>query len=369
MWNRIFIAGGIAVFLVLVSVLLLTGVPWRNVAFQEHERRLRAIEGEMQARREAATARANLRESGKATEGRVDGAMKGSPAGSTGDDEGLKERVAALEARLEATERTIRDLSEAPTARSRADLASKDPGQRREGLKALKSRARDDAEARKAVLEMLGDPDPQVRAEALRSLRDILDDETVPRVMELLGDASPEVRREAIKRLSESGVTGSAPAIAEMLADQDPRVRQAAAAALGDLGARDHAPALLKALDDADPGVKGEAILAVGKLQDPAVIDQLRSRYAPGQGETSLQIALALKNLGDSQPYQEEVRRLVDAAQNSEDEAARVEAMRVLARNAPEEAREILNRASTDASSRVRKEAEKALRDAEKKKR
>lgn len=115
--------------------------------------------------------------------------------------------------------------------------------------------------------------------------------------------------------------------------------------------------------------MRGEAILSLGKLGNPAMLDPLRARFASGQGEESMRIAQAIKDLGDPRFLQEEVARLSEAARTSEDEAVRADAVKMLARYAPEEAREVLDGAASDASARVRKEAEKALRDAGKKKR
>lgn len=224
MGNRIALASVGAAILVLAFVLIFGGGPSRNGSPGDLEARIESLEVKMRTPLEGKAGGGDLRGSRETVlPGGDGGAMKARAADPGGAAGGLEDRVTALEDRLGAIEGILRALAESPGGRSRADLASADPAERREGLKALKKRAGDDAEAREAIRRMLDDPDPRVRAEALRSLRGRLDAETLSRVSELLGDPSPEVRREAIKSLSEAGATGSAPAIAGLLADPDSR--------------------------------------------------------------------------------------------------------------------------------------------------
>ncbi len=106
--------------------------------------------------------------------------------------------------------------------------------------------------------------------------------------------------------------------------------------------------------------------MVLGVLYGGAAAAALRSLYDQGTGGQALPIAIALKNLGDEQPFREEAKGLSQAALTSPDEKLRHEAVKILAKHAPETHREVFTQALNDSSLRVREAAGKAL-DAEKK--
>jgi HEAT repeat protein len=163
-----------------------------------------------------------------------------------------------------------------------------------------------------ALVAALDDPDPHVRAVAVRSLGRLAPDvpgavpalvglfpdlgairavaefraagaEAVPRLTELLNHPDPAVRRNAARTLGRIGEAArpSAPALAARLTDDDPAVREYAAKALGGIGpsAAAAVPELVKLLDDPEPQVRQGAVVALGDMREAAkeVLPRLRA--------------------------------------------------------------------------------------------
>lgn len=123
-----------------------------------------------------------------------------------------------------------------------------------------------------ALVDVLGDSDPYVRASGAQALGQIGPPATpsVPALGRLLRDPAPSVRQEAIGALVRIDPTGRAalPIIVGSLQDSLPRVRVAAAVALGSLQAR-ALPALgqlIARLSDGDNSVRAEAVFAIGRI-------------------------------------------------------------------------------------------------------
>jgi HEAT repeat protein len=90
-------------------------------------------------------------------------------------------------------------------------------------------------------------------------------------LVDLLGDPNPEVRRTATEALGKVGVSLPPEYLARTLSDPDPRVREAGVIALGRLPAqRDVEKRLLQALEDAAVPVSRAAARSLGELDDAA---------------------------------------------------------------------------------------------------
>jgi HEAT repeat protein len=120
-----------------------------------------------------------------------------------------------------------------------------------------------------APRDALSDPDPGVRATALKALhrQGVLDDETLAAAC---GDPAASVRRCAAELASRH--RGDAPALLGLLDDPDPGVVEVAAFALGE---RDAATPVVRALaltatEHEDPLCRESAVAALGALGDPA---------------------------------------------------------------------------------------------------
>jgi HEAT repeat protein len=83
--------------------------------------------------------------------------------------------------------------------------------------------------------------------------------------------------------------------------------------------------------------------------------------YNQDPGRHRFRLVWALKNLGDNQPFQQEISRMSKAALEGADEGARREAIRTLSWFARDQARDVFQQALQDPSERVRREAQRAL--------
>jgi HEAT repeat protein len=112
-----------------------------------------------------------------------------------------------------------------------------------------------------SLTEALNHPDASVRLGAVGALGKIGDPQAISALVDALGDRSPDVRQEAISALSSQGER-AIPLLSERLHDPDRFIRRRAVLALA--GMRDEAvlPILLKSLATADPDT-AEVLIAV----------------------------------------------------------------------------------------------------------
>ena len=90
-------------------------------------------------------------------------------------------------------------------------------------------------------------------------------------LVELLGDPNPEVRLTATEALGKIGVTLEPESLARTISDPDPRVREAGAIAMGRLpGQRGIEKPLVEALKDTAAPVNRAAARSLGELNDTA---------------------------------------------------------------------------------------------------
>ena len=113
----------------------------------------------------------------------------------------------------------------------------------------------------------IGDPDPRLRALALRSLAVIGAPEAVDAALAALRDPAPEMRWTAAMVLGRLGESRAQDALIAALGDPHGEVRRQAAASLGYLGATKARPALEElAGDDPRAAVRAEATAALRML-------------------------------------------------------------------------------------------------------
>jgi HEAT repeat protein len=211
------------------------------------------------------------------------------------------ESLAGLEARVAALETVVRELGKDPVVRAREYVASPSEAVRSVGVKLLGKFAKRDADARDVLVAMLNDPAPAVRA----------------RVVETLASA----------------------------------------------GAMS-VPALVACLEDADGNVREEALRALRDTKDPVAIAPLRALYERSKGREGFAAALALRQLGDVEPFEREVGRLVQTALRGTTEKERIDALDYLGKHARDAAHDTLQQALDDPSPRVREKAQKILQKA-----
>jgi HEAT repeat protein len=134
-------------------------------------------------------------------------------------------------------------------------------------------------EQRRAVetaIKDLRDPDPRIRAEAVRRLREPEEPEAVAALVAALEDSDPHVRRGAALRLSGSGVAQALPALIEHLrADSSPGVRMMCVVFLHQFADDQVVEALRQALADPQWEVVTAASVGLGKRGDRRAIPWL----------------------------------------------------------------------------------------------
>jgi HEAT repeat protein len=280
-----------------------------------------------------------------------------------GETPASSDALARVLGRLEDLEMRIQGLEEDPIDRAYAFLRSKNFELRRQGLSTLERIARFDPQAREAIRQMMGDPDPRVRQLAIDTLGDIEDKESATSIAALLSDSSIDVRREAISALARLGAKEQGGEIAALLQDAEPGVREQAADVLGQLGYPGASAALIQALSDPNDGVRGQAIASLGETGAKDAIPYLRELYETDPGRNRIRVVRALRSLGDPGPYEAEIRRLTQAATGDPSEGVRRESLRTLGWLAEDRAKPIFQQALQDPSEQVRREAERYLRE------
>jgi len=116
----------------------------------------------------------------------------------------------------------------------------------------------------------IADPEPAVRAAAVRSLG-LMRSAASADLEPLLADPDPVVREEAARAAGEAVLRPLARPLVGLLEDPAEPVRRAAADALGLLGDREAVPALLRAFGGAGPGLRESITVAMSRL-DPATV-------------------------------------------------------------------------------------------------
>jgi len=278
-----------------------------------------------------------------------------------GNDDGVVD-LASLSGRLEAIETRLRGLEEDPVERGYTYLQSDSADLRRQGILALERFAAKDPEAIAAIREMLTDPNAEVRRTTLDTLADLEDKASAGNAVPLLDDEDASVRREAVLTLARLGHAEAGADIAGLLTDPDASVRERAADALGNLKFRGADDQLLRALDDSNGRVRGEVISSLGEAGVKAAAPRLRALYDDNPGDQRYRLAITLRRLGDTAPFEAEVSRLSSSALEHESASQRRGSIRTLAWLARDESKEVFQRALEDSSSQVREEAQRALR-------
>lgn len=136
-------------------------------------------------------------------------------------------------------------------------------------------------ERSRRVLPFLNEPQPPLRAGALRALSGASGEELSESLKKGLQDAAPEVVVAAIETAAHKRQTGLADAIAEQLGSAHDEVRQASAQALERLGKDRHVKALSECLGkDPVPAVRVVAAQTLGVLGGPFAISALSQAAA-----------------------------------------------------------------------------------------
>jgi len=143
--------------------------------------------------------------------------------------------------------------------------------------------------ARGALVSLLDDPQPAIRAATTQALGDLGDRQTAGKIAAKLQDPAIIVRAAAAEALGKLAQASTVPALSQALLDRDNFyrgsslwVRRHYVDSLGQIGSRDAIPALLRALEDADPLVSNAA---VGAFEDIAGFSYAEGRDLERQRE------------------------------------------------------------------------------------
>ncbi len=300
---------------------------------------------------------------------------------AVGDAE--RERLTYARYRLAASEQRALEWREGLRR-----LASADVARRHAAAQELAAFAgRSDS---KLLLELFSDPDPLVREISLTALRGVGGSETVAALVGLLKDPEPNVRAAVLKQLGESPSPKYADALSEYVAaEQDPdllvhaarvlrgiqsekssesleslldhenwRVRAEATEALGEMVRRGNlqAPrrasayaALIQRLEDDDGFVVSRAVTALSGVDLPAVVEPV-TRAAANHPEIA---GDALRLLAHPSLRSKALPLLRDFTRHADPEVRRAAVM-ALAETAPGEAGDAVVALLSDASVEVR---------------
>jgi len=133
------------------------------------------------------------------------------------------------------------------------------------------------------LIQVLRDPDRNLRRAAAESLGAIADPQAVPTLLIALEDEHWSVRCAAATALGRIGSGKALPALAQRLQDEDATVRRAALAALGEIGDPRSAGQLILALSD--PGLQATAVEALRRLGAAALPEMERAVEAGSDPE------------------------------------------------------------------------------------
>ena len=143
--------------------------------------------------------------------------------------------------------------------------------QRLHGVWGLGQLARKDESLVRLHLELLDDPDPEIRAQAVKIIGDIRSEEAGPALTELLRDDSLRVQSFAAIAIGKCGYPQALPTLLERLAENDNKdvfLRHAIVQGLWGLNEREK---MLKEIHNESAAVRLGVLLALRKLKDPRV--------------------------------------------------------------------------------------------------
>lgn len=133
------------------------------------------------------------------------------------------------------------------------------------------------------VVSALGDKDPEIRQAALNLAQRHGGDEEErpadPRIVQavvgLIGDPNADVRAEAISVIGDLRLTQAPAGLIAAAKDRNPEVRQHVASALGQIGDAKAVPTLRDMLNDGNGDVREQAVQALGEIRDRSALEAL----------------------------------------------------------------------------------------------
>jgi len=185
------------------------------------------------------------------------------------------------------------------------------------------------------TVELLQDPDEEVRASALQVATSFEDPRILPATVQLLKDPDWWIRITAAETLGRLMDPRAVPALVEAL--QDPETRWSAVEALGRIGDVKAAPALSELLQDPAPEVRIEVIQALGHFDHPQMLQFVRNVAKNDESRAvrtrALELAQEMAARGNQELTDEDaLKKAAFAARTGQDEP-KIHALLVATRN------------------------------------
>jgi len=136
-------------------------------------------------------------------------------------------------------------------------------------------------------------PNPEDRADAIRTIAELKDQRGVPIMIEALTYKQPSVRGAAARGLGHLGYKEARGQIEELLRDPVPAVRESAAGGLAELGGLESAPALNRTLSDGNFTVRASAIASLLQLGQPYSTVAFTAQSMAQQNDMAMRASVA----------------------------------------------------------------------------
>lgn len=167
-----------------------------------------------------------------------------------------------------------------PDARAAAALGARDPATRRAGITALRSL--DSHDLAGAIVPLLNDADPGVRAEAARVLPHLAGDSVGPSLAARLAkEEDPQVQTSLLDAIAETGCQAAAPQVLKLLQDPKGKTGPAAIRAAGSLRIKEAAPLLVRGYVTGKSGDFHGAYEALLQIRPDNLVDLLKPFLTP----------------------------------------------------------------------------------------
>lgn len=172
----------------------------------------------------------------------------------------------------------------------------------------------------KGLVRAINNKDHGVQYEAVEALGDLRDSSAIPALMgALTGDQYSGIRWKAVEALTKIG-PDSVPPLIEVLKNPDPDIRWKAAVALGEIGDPRGIDPLVKLLDDSDRFVRSRAAYALIHIGPPAV-PSLSGALNNPDATVRLGVVGVLGKIGDPQAISALINALADRSPDVRQEA------------------------------------------------
>jgi HEAT repeat protein len=277
--------------------------------------------------------------------------------GTAGAREFLAEHLAHKSPRVrEAIIRTIRTASRHDLSAELIETARQDhvPELRLEALDTL--RAFSTRDALPAALDCLSDPDEHVRTAAMNLVGDIGGADVAALIVPRTRDAEASVRAASARALGLIRAVGVEEDVIRLVRDPVPAVRVAAAESIAEGRWPGTLPAVVELLGDGSDAVRVAAVRAIGAAGNAAQVPPLIRAFRLGSGELRQATTEAVARLAP-----EELQTLLDLLLEREDVESRLAAVRTIAHTKPEQTVRLLELLWRDPAPQVRVAAGEAL--------